>query len=59
MLKIGRDLKAIAFANKIINLGQNVKMPKKCEKRLYEHFRVVGCKKPLEKTLNIRKMREF
>ena len=42
---------------KIASLGQKLKMSKTCEKRLYNHIRVVVCKKRLEKTPNIRKMR--
>ena len=37
--------------------GQKIKLPKTCEKRLYKHIRVVLCKRRLEKTANIRKMR--
>ena len=44
---------------KILSLGQKIKLPKTCEKRLYKHTRVVLCKKGLEKTANIRKMRAF
>ena len=44
---------------KIATLGQKLKMPKTCEKRFYNHIRVVVCKKRLEKTPNIRKMRAF
>ena len=40
---------------KMVSLGQKLKMPKRCEKRFYDHIRVVVCKKPLKKTLNIRK----
>ena len=56
--KIGHDAKAIAFA-KMVSLGQKLKMPKRCEKRLYDHNRVVVCNKPLQKTPIIRKMRAF
>ena len=42
---------------KILTLGQKIKLPKTCEKRLYEHIRVVLCKKRLQKTANTRKMR--
>ena len=38
--------------------GQTIKLPKTCEKRLYNHIRVVLCKKRLQKTANTRKMRE-
>ena len=44
---------------KILSLGQKIKLPKTCEKRFYKHFQVVLCKKPLQKTANIRKMRAF
>ena len=37
-------------------MGQKVKLPKTCEKRLYKHIRVVVCKKGLEKTVNIQKI---
>ena len=44
---------------KILSLGQKLKLPKTCEKPLYKHIRVVLCKKRLQKTANIRKMRGF
>ena len=44
---------------KIINLGQEIKLPKTCQKRLYKHITVVLCKKQLQKTANIGKMRAF
>ena len=44
---------------KILSLGQKIKLPKTCEKRLNKHIRVVLCKKRLKKTANIRKMRVF
>ena len=44
---------------KILTLGQKIKLPKTCEKRFYKHIRVVLCKKRLQKTANIRKMRAF
>ena len=44
---------------KMVSLGQKFKWPKTCEKRFYKHVRVVLCKKPLEKTPNIREMRPF
>ena len=40
---------------KMLSLGQKLKMPKRCEKRFYYHIKVVVCKKPLQKTPNIRK----
>ena len=39
--------------------GSKIKLPKTCEKRLYKHIQVVVCKKRLQKTENIRKMRAF
>ena len=33
---------------RMVSLGQKLKMPKRCEKRLYDHIRVVVCKKPLQ-----------
>ena len=44
---------------KMVSLGQKLKMPKRCEKRYYEHIRVVVSKKPLQKTPNIRKRKTF
>ena len=43
---------------KMVSLGQKLKMPKTCEKRFYKNIWVVLCKKPLEKTPNIREMRQ-
>ena len=44
---------------KILTLGQKIKLSKIYEKRFYKHIKVVLCKKELEKTANIRKMRAF
>ena len=41
------------------NQGQKLKIQKRCEKRLYDHIRVVVCNKPLQKTPNIRKITAF
>ena len=63
-LKIGHLAKAIAHASKgyslckMVSLGQKLKMPKTCEKPFYKNIKVVLCKKPLEKTPNIRAMRQ-
>ena len=35
---------------KMLSLGQKLKMPKRCEKRFYDHIEVVVCKKLLQKT---------
>ena len=51
--------KGYSRLSKIAIFGQNLKMPKTCEKRFYNHIRVVVCKKPLEKTSNIPKIRAF
>ena len=44
---------------KILTLGQKLKFQKTCQNSFYRSFRVVLCKKPLQKTLNIREMRPF
>ena len=44
---------------KIVSLGQKLKIPKRCEKRLYDHIKLDVCKKPLQKTPNISKMTPF
>ena len=44
---------------KMVNLGQKLKFKQTCEDRFFNHIRVVLCKKPLEKTPNIREMRRF
>ena len=49
--------KGITFAEPA--LGQELKFQKKSQNPFYKSFRVVLCKKPLEKALNIREMRPF
>ena len=44
---------------KILTLGQKLKFQKTYQNPLYKSFRVVLCKKPLEKRPNIREMRPF
>ena len=44
---------------KILTLGQKLKFKKTCQNAFSKSFRVVLCKKPLEKTSNIGKMRPF
>ena len=44
---------------KMVSLGENFKWPKTREKRFYRDARFVLCKKPREKTPNIREMRPF
>ena len=41
---------------KMVSLGQKLKMPETCDKRLYKHIRLVLCKKRLQK-LVLRKKR--
>ena len=48
-----------AKASKIVTLGQKLKMHKNMLKTFLQHIAVVLCKKRLEKTANIRKMRAF
>ena len=58
MAKIGHDPKAIAFAKWSFRL-KKLEIPKRCKKRLYEHITIVGGKKPLQRTPNIRKLTEL
>ena len=44
---------------KMVSLGQKLKMRKGFDKRLYDHIKLVVCKKPLQKTPNIRKLTAF
>ena len=44
---------------KIVTLGQKLKMDKNMLKTFLQHIAVVLCKKRLQKTANIRKMRAF
>ena len=44
---------------KLLTLAQKLKLQKTCQHPFYKSFRVVLCKKPLQKTLNIREMRAF
>ena len=45
--------------SKMDSLSQKLKMPKRCEKRSYDHIRVVVSKKALQKTHNTGKIRGF
>ena len=42
-----------------VSLGRKLKMPKRCEKRVDDHIKVVVCKKALPKTPNILKIKAF
>ena len=41
--KLATTQRQVFYLWKIVSLGQKLKMPKRCEKRLYEHIRVVMC----------------
>ena len=43
----------------MVSLGQKLKMPKTCDKRLYKPIRLVLCKQRLQKAANIWEMRPF
>ena len=57
MAKNGHQAKAIDFPKSL--LAQNLEMHKNMLKTFLQHIAVVLCKKPLEKTANIGKMRAF
>ena len=59
ILKIGHHACKGYSPCKILTLGQKLKFQKTCQNPFYKSFRVVLCKKPLQKTLNIREMRAF
>ena len=58
MAKNGHKAKAIAYAKYSVWV-KKIKFSEVCEKLLYKHVRVILCKKRLQKTVNIRKMRAF
>ena len=59
ILKIGHPASKGYIPCKILTLAQKLKFQKPCQNPFYKSFRVVLCKKPLKKTLNIREMRAF
>ena len=59
ILKIGHHACKDYSPCKILNLTQKLKFQKICQHPFYKSFTVVLCKKPLQKTLNIREMRAF
>ena len=59
ILKIGHHACKGYSLCKILTLGQKLKFQKTCQNPFYKSFRVVLCKKPLQKTLNTREMRPF
>ena len=44
---------------KILTLAQKLKFQKTCQNPFYKSFTVILCKKPLQKTRNVREMRAF
>ena len=59
ILKIGHHACKGYSPNKILTLAPELKFRKTCQNPFYKSFRVVLCKKPLQKTLNIRELRAF
>ena len=59
ILKIGHHACKGYSPCKILTLAQKLKFQKTCQNPFYKSFTVVLCKKPLQKTLNIREMRAF
>ena len=59
ILKIGHHACKGYSPCKILTLAQKLKFQKTCQNPFYKSFTVVVCKKPLQKTLNIRQMRAF
>ena len=59
ILKIGNHACKGYSPCKILTLAQKLKFQKTCQNPFCKSFRVVLCKKPLQKTLNIREMRAF
>ena len=59
ILKIGHHPFKGNSLCKILTLGQKLKFQKTCQNPFYKSFRVVLCKKLLQKTLNIREMKPF
>ena len=59
ILKLGHHASIGYSPRKILTLAQNLKFKKTSQNPFYKSFRVVLCKKPLQKTLNIREMRAF
>ena len=59
ILKIGYHACKGFSLCKILTLAQKLKFQKTCQNPFYKSFTVVLCKKPLQKTLNIREIRAF
>ena len=56
ILKIGHHACKGYSPCKILTLAKKLKFQKTCQNSFYKSFRVVLCKKPLQKNLNIRKI---
>ena len=59
ILKVGHHAGKGYSPCKILTLALNLNFQKTCQNPFYKSFTVVLCKKPLQKTLNIREMRAF
>ena len=59
ILKIGQNACKGYSLCKILTLAQKLKFQETCQNPFCKSFRGVLCKKPLQKTLNIREMRAF
>ena len=59
ILKIGHHACKGYSPCKFLTLSQNLKLQKTCQNPFFKWFRVVLCKKLLQKTLSIREMRAF
>ena len=59
ILKIGHHACKGYSPCKLLTLAQKLKFQKTCQNPFYKSFRVVQCKKPLQKTPHIRGMRAF
>ena len=59
ILKIGHHACKGYSPCKILTFAQKLKFQKPCQNPFFKSFRIVLCKKPLEKTLNIREITAF
>ena len=59
ILKIGHHACKGYSPCKILTLAQKLKLKKTCQNPFYKSFRILLCKKQLQRTLNIQEMRAF
>ena len=59
ILKIGHHACKGYSPCKILTLAQKLEFQKTCQNPFFNSFRIVLCKKPLEKTINIRQVTAF